>query len=165
MVRTSIVVVLCAVAGMTFAQASPPSSDELPPRTDQATQPLGMGASSLQSPTIVAGDWSLAAQNDQFVVFVKPAMPALGPDGFRRIRVRFEFAAPQVPAGSKAYQSLLVLTEYDCAKNRTRNVQATAFARHDLSTPLGEPQEGPGDWLSVVDGSIASLLMKQACPS
>ena len=120
-------------------------------------------ASGEWSKSLVAGDWALAAENANAVVFAKEASPKFSPQGFHRISVRFEFAAPQVPAGSKPYLSMLVLTEFDCAQQRTRNVQATAFADHNLSQPLGEPQQGPPDWKAVDEGSIAAILEKDAC--
>jgi len=120
-------------------------------------------APSEWSKSLVVGDWALAAENADAVVFAKEANPKFGPQGFHRISVRFEFAAPQTPEGAKPYLSMLVLTEFDCAQRRTRNVQATAFTHRNLSGPLGEPQQGPPDWKPVDDGSIAAILEKHAC--
>jgi hypothetical protein len=112
---------------------------------------------------LVAGDWALAAQTADTVVFAKAPEPRLGPLGRRRIQVRFEFATPHVGDSQKPYLSLLVLTEYDCAQNKTRNVQATAFGGHNLTSPLGEPAESLSDWSNVEDSAIASILQKDAC--
>lgn len=166
MFRPILTFALCAIAGTASAQAAaPPPPDELrqtSPQAEPGTDPRAPPPSL--SSILVAGDWTVAVQNADLVMFVKPATPALGPEGFRRISVRFEFAAPQTSAGPKAYQSMLVLTEFDCAHNRSRNIQATAFSSHNLATPQGPPQEGQGDWTPVESGSIAGILQKQACP-
>lgn len=120
-------------------------------------------ASAEWSKILVAGDWALAAENADTVVFAKEASPRFSPQGFHRISVRLEFAAPQTPANSNPYLSMLILTEFDCAHQLTRNVQATSFSGHNLSGPLGEPQQGPPDWAAVDEGSIAAILEKDAC--
>jgi hypothetical protein len=112
---------------------------------------------------LIAGDWALAAQNADTVVFAKDPAPRMSPQGYHRIQVRFEFASPHQGDGDKTYLSLLVLTEYDCAQNKTRNVQATAFAGHNLTSPLGEPAQNLSDWSDVEDSTIASILQKDAC--
>lgn len=150
MCRISTIAVLCIISGPAFGQAQPPA--------EQGTSPPQAGP-------VVAGDWTMAAQNDELVVFVKAATPATGPDGYRRLSVRFEFATPQVASGSKAYLSMQVLTEFDCAQGRTRNLESTAYADHNLAAPLGPPRRAAGDWLSVSDGSIAGDLKKHACAS
>jgi hypothetical protein len=112
---------------------------------------------------LVAGDWALAAQNADTVVFAKDPDPRISPQGYHRVQVRFEFATPHVGDGQKTYFSLMVLTEYDCAQNKTRNVQATAFAGHNLANPLGDPVQELSDWSDVQESTIASILQKDAC--
>jgi hypothetical protein len=112
---------------------------------------------------LVVGDWALAAQNADTVVFAKDPSPRMSPQGYHRIQVRFEFATPHVSDGQKTFLSLMVLTEYDCAQNKTRNVQATAFADHNLTSPLGDPVQDISDWSDVEDSTIASILQKDAC--
>jgi hypothetical protein len=120
-------------------------------------------ASAEWTKSLEAGDWALAAENADAVVFAKEPTPKFSPQGFHRISVRFEFSAAQAPAGAKPYLSTLVLTEFDCAQHLTRNVQATSFSGHNLSGPLSDPQQGPPDWTPVEDGSIAAILEKDAC--
>jgi hypothetical protein len=112
---------------------------------------------------LVAGDWALAAQNADTVVFAKDPAPRISPQGYHRVQVRFEFATPHLGDGQKTYSSLLVLTEYDCAQNKTRNIQATAFAGHNLTSPLGDPVQELSDWRDVEESTIASILQKDAC--
>jgi hypothetical protein len=132
-----------------------------------ATLALAGAAQAQDAPTewstLVAGDWALEAQTADTVVFAKQPEPRISAQGYHRIQVRFEFATPHPSDGQKAYLSLLMLTEYDCAQNKTRNVEATAFAGHNLTRPLGDPVQKQSDWSDVEESTIASILQKDAC--
>ena len=146
-IHLSATATLCALAGLSSAQTTTPAPQDSP------------------GSTVVAGAWTLATETADVVVFVKPAGPAPGPEGYRRMPVRYEFAIPQASRGSAAFQSMEVVFEFDCAQNRVRTDQGVAFSGHNLVGSLGPPQAGHSDWSRVPDRSLASVLKKLACPA
>lgn len=116
-----------------------------------ATAALGLQA--------LIGEWTPHGQTDGVTFFTLTARP--GPSGEARVWLRFEYERP-VSRGGRAVRSTRILTEYDCASSRSRNIQTADYAGAGLT---GQGYRGSTtEWDYVPPNTIDAYVLDLACP-
>jgi hypothetical protein len=95
-------------------------------------------------------------------IYLDPATIRKTAEGRRAWRL-YSFVEPQPDLGDAVYQSTKALVEYDCAGERTRDLQ---FSWHSGQMGTGRTvklDDSPSNWSVVSPRSVAEALLKAVC--
>lgn len=109
------------------------------------------------------GDWLLAGESPNSVMFVLPA-PGADETVYPRYLVRFE---ERVPFDRRGFSSMssLELNEVDCPNQRTRIIHVTRYAERNLSGATRDETDAKPAWQTEEKGSFGAAILSAACGS
>jgi hypothetical protein len=102
-----------------------------------------------------------AGTEKAFTHYIDPETVRKTPNG-RRAWMMNDFERPQ-PDPSGSYRSSKELEEFDCAGERNRTLQGSAFSGQMGTGLVVTSLDSAGRWLIVSPGSVAEAQLKAVC--
>ena len=99
--------------------------------------------------------------SDAFTHYIDPATLRKTPNG-RRVWTLNDYEQPQTDR-SGSYRSTLLVNEFDCAGERSRFLQGSAFSGQMGAGSVVGFDNSPGQWSIVAPGSIGDITLKAVC--